>query len=82
MQCTYDKFMQYLVASSFPTLVVPSPPPSLRGRQLGTVLPRSTSTSTLLLSIFFPSACLYAAELYPKELEMEVRLRKDRRTGV
>lgn len=53
---------EYLwLTSSPPTLVVPSPPPSRRGRQFGTVLPRSTSTSTLLPSIFLPSACLYAA---------------------
>lgn len=35
--------------------------PSLRGRQPLTVRPLSTSTSTLLPSIFLPSACLYAA---------------------
>ena len=35
--------------------------PSRRGNQPLTVLPRSTSTRTRRPSIFFPSACLYAA---------------------
>ena len=39
----------------------PSPPPRRRGRQPFTVRPRSTSTNTLLPSIFLPSAYLYAA---------------------
>lgn len=41
-----------------PRRVPPKPPPSRRGNQPFTVLARSTSTKTLLPSIFLPSACL------------------------
>jgi len=44
--------------------VPPRPPPSLLGRQLLTVRPRSTSTTIRLPSIFLPSACLYAPKAY------------------
>ena len=44
-----------------PPIPFPSLSPSLLGFQLFTVLPLSTSTTTLLPSIFFPSPCLYAA---------------------
>lgn len=37
--------------------------PNRRGSQPFTVLARSTSTKTLLPSIFLPSACLYAAKM-------------------
>ena len=48
----------FLSVSAPPILLDPNPPPNLLGRQFGTVLPRSTSTNTLLLSTFLPSACL------------------------
>lgn len=51
-----------LVFTSGPPLrVPPRPPPSRRGSHPFTVRPRSTSTRTRRESIFFPSACLYAA---------------------
>ena len=44
--------------------------PSLRGFHVLTVRPRSTSTTILLPSIFFPSACLYAAATNKQKMDM------------
>ena len=50
-----------------------------------TVLPLSTSTTTRLPSIFFPSACLYAAVVWgqdKRERERERKVSEMVRTGL
>ena len=69
----------YVKFSSFPaSRVPPSPPPSRRGNQLGTVCPLSTSTtigrpsmripSADRYALFISSSCSYSTKAYPRLL--------------